>query len=232
MKLGIMQPYFFPYIGYWQLICAVDKFVIYDDVNYIKGGWINRNNILLNGERNLINIRMHKSSSNKLINKIEVSDDRIYKNKILKSIEGNYKKAPYFIEVYPVIERTINQDEKNLAKYLEFGIRKVCDYLSIDTEIIVSSTIEKNNELRGQDKVIRICRALGADEYINAIGGQKLYFDEDFAAHGIGLKFLKTGEIVYKQFRNEFVPNLSILDVMMFNKPSKINEMLDNYELV
>lgn len=227
-----MQPYFFPYIGYWQLINAVDKFVIYDDVNFINRGWINRNNVLINGGKKLINLRMHNASQNKLINEIEVLGDNIFNNKLLKSIESNYKKAPCFSEAYQTIERIINQNEKNLAKYLEFQIRQVCDYLSIDTEIVVSSSIKKDNELKGQDKIIEICKVLGAEEYINAIGGQKLYSNEDFAAHGIELKFLKTGEIEYVQFKNQFVPNLSIIDVMMFNEPNKINEMLDDYELL
>jgi hypothetical protein len=231
MKLGIMQPYFFPYLGYWQLIHAVDKYVIYDDVNYIKGGWINRNNILINGESKRINLRLYKSSPNKLINEIAVLDNKIYFNKLVRTIESNYGKAPYFYDVFPVIERIIMQDESNLAKYLEYQIREVCNYLSISTEIIISSNIQKNNELKGQEKVIGICKVLGANEYINAIGGQNLYTYEDFATQGILLRFLETKKTNYTQFKNDFIPNLSIIDVMMFNEPSKINEMLDNYEM-
>ena len=164
MKIGIMQPYFVPYIGYWQLINAVDKFVIYDDVNYIKRGWINRNNILIQGEPKRINLRLHNSSPNKLINEIELLDDRVYINKLLKTIESNYKRAPYFSDAFPLIQRIITQDEKNLARYLEYQIKEICNYLDISTEIIVSSKIQKNNELRGQEKVIEICRVLGSDE--------------------------------------------------------------------
>ncbi len=232
MKLGIMQPYFFPYIGYWQLIGAVDKYVIYDDVNYIKGGWINRNNILINREPKRINLRLQHSSQNKLINEIEVLDDRIYINKLLKTIESNYKKAPYFCDAFPVIEKIITQDEINLAKHLEYQIREVCNYLSISTEIIVSSNIQKNNELRGQEKIIEICKVLGANEYINAIGGQNLYTHEDFAIQGIELRFLRTKEINYTQFKDEFVPNLSIIDVMMFNSKNKITKLLSRYDLI
>lgn len=232
MRLGIMQPYFFPYIGYWQLINAVDKYVIYDDVNFIKGGWINRNMILINGERKQINLRMYNASPNKLINEIEILDDDIYMNKLLKSIEFNYKKAPYFYDAFPTIEMIIKQDEKNLAKYLEFGIKKVCNYLSIETQIIISSEIEKNNELRGQDKIFDICKLYRANEYINAIGGQKLYSYNEFRNQGIELKFLKTGEIEYKQFKNKFVPNLSIIDVMMFNMKDQIMRDLDCYKLL
>lgn len=232
MKIGIMQPYFFPYIGYWQLINAVDRYIIYDDVNFIKGGWINRNRILMNGEGKLINLQLHNASPNKLINEVEVLGNPICNKKLLKTLESCYKKAPHYADVFSVIESVITQDEKNLARYLEFAIKRVCEYLSIDTELIVSSTMKKNNELRGQDKVIEIYKILGADEYINAIGGQALYSQEDFEAQGISLKFLKTREINYKQYKNEFIPNLSIIDVMMFNLKDEIKRLLDKYELI
>ncbi|MGI6492811.1 MAG: WbqC family protein [Pelotomaculum sp.] len=232
MKVGIMQPYFFPYIGYWQLIKAVDKFVIYDDVNFIKRGWINRNKILNQGEGKFINLLVSQASQNKLINELEVLKNLIHNKKLLKTLESCYRRAPYYADVLPVIESIITQDEGNLARYLEFLIMRLCEYLSIDTEIILSSRINKNNDLRGQDKIIEICKILGADEYINGTGGQALYSREEFAACGIHLKFLKTDEIVYQQNTAEFVPNLSIIDVMMFNGPGKINEMLDGYELL
>lgn len=227
-----MQPYFFPYIGYWQLIKAVDKFVIYDDVNFIKRGWINRNKILNQGEGKFINLLVSQASQNKLINELEVLKNPIHNKKLLKTLESCYRRAPYYADVLPVIESIITQDEGNLARYLEFLIMRLCEYLSIDTEIILSSRINKNNDLRGQDKIIEICKILGADEYINGTGGQALYSREEFAACGIQLKFLKTDEIVYQQNTAEFVPNLSIIDVMMFNGPGKINEMLDGYELL
>jgi len=232
MKIGIMQPYFFPYIGYWQLINAADKYVIYDDVSYIKGGWINRNKILMNGEGKLINLQMHNASPNKLINEVEILGNPIYNKKLIKTLEGCYKKAPHYANAFPVIESVITQDEKNLARYLEFSIRQICAYLSMDTELIVSSAISKNNDLRGQDKVIEICKALGSAEYINAIGGQDLYCYEDFTVQGIQLRFLKMGAIEYQQFKNEFLPNLSIIDVMMFNSKDEVKRLLDNYELI
>lgn len=232
MKLGIMQPYFLPYIGYWQLMNAVDKYVIYDDVNFIKGGWINRNRILMNGEAKMINLQMNGASPNKLINEVETSGNDIYNKKLLKTIESCYKKAPQYANIFPVIESIITQDEGNLARYLEFSVRQICKYLAIDTEIIVSSTIDKNNDLKGQDKVIEICKVLGADEYYNAIGGKELYFYTDFAAQGLKLSFFKTGKVEYKQFNNEFVSNLSIIDVMMFNSIEEIKEMLVEYKLM
>lgn len=232
MRLGIMQPYFFPYIGYWQLINSVDIYVICDDVNFIKGGWINRNKILMNGEAKQINLQMYKASQNKLINEVGVLINQSYNNNLLKTIESCYRKAPYYSYVFPLIEKIISQVENNLARYLDYSIRQICEYLFINTELIVSSTINKNNNLKCQDKVIEICKVLGADEYYNAIGGQSLYSYNHFSAQGIQLKFLQPERIEYKQYQNEFVSNLSIIDVMMFNSVEDIKKMLEQYELL
>lgn len=232
MKVGIMQPYFFPYIGYWQLLNAVDRYVIYDDVNFIKGGWINRNRILINSEAKLFNIQMQGASPNKLISEIRVSDNIVWKKKLLKTIENAYKKAPFYNNIFPIIEEIINYDEINLAKYLANSIKKVCKYLDIETELIISSTLNKDNNLRAQDKVIAICKELEATEYYNAIGGQELYSYEDFKNEGIKLSFLKTNEIKYEQFKDEFVSNLSILDVLMFNSVTDVRNFLNQYKLI
>ena len=92
--------------------------------------------------------------------------------------------------------------------------------------------IEKDTSLKGEDKVIDICRQLKANCYINAIGGQELYSKEMFAENGLILNFIKSKPMVYTQFKNQFVPSLSIIDVMMFNSPTEISMMLDNYELI
>lgn len=227
-----MQPYFFPYLGYWQLINAVDEYVIYDDVNFIKGGWINRNRLLVNGNPSYFNVQMNGASSFKKINEIEVNDDKINKRKMLETLYNCYGKAPYFNEAFPVLSNIINSDEKNLAKYLENSIIQVCNYLGINTKIIISSDISKNNDLKGKAKVIHICKLLGASDYLNAIGGKELYDYDSFEKEGIQLHFLKTNIEEYKQFKNEFVPGLSIIDIMMFNSKSTIQDMLNNYELI
>lgn len=232
MKIGIMQPYFFPYIGYWQLINAVDKYVIYDDVNFRKSSWINRNRILINGEARFINLKMKKASQNKLVNEIEIINDNSYNEKLLKTIEICYKKAPYFNRVFPIIEEIINYPETNLAKSLEYSIRRICEYLSINTEIIVSSKIDKNNNSKAEDKIIEICRILDGNEYYNAIGGRSLYSYEKFLDNRIELKFLNTDLIEYKQFNNEFINNLSIIDVMMFNPREDIKNKLLSFKLL
>jgi hypothetical protein len=232
MKVGIMQPYFFPYIGYWQLINVVDKFVIYDDVNFIKGGWINRNRIILNNEVKMVNIKMKGASSNRLINEIELANDEVYNKKLLKTIENSYIKSPYFDSVYPLIWNIINNEEYKLSKFLEYLIQQICKYLSINTEIVISSEINKNNNLKGQDKVLAICKELKADVYINAFGGVELYSKEVFLENGMELNFIKSKPIHYRQFNNEFVPWLSIIDVLMFNDIEKVKHMLKEYDFV
>lgn len=232
MKAGIMQPYFMPYIGYWQLMNAVDVYVIYDDVNFIKGGWINRNRIL-NGESvQYINVQMKGASSFKHINQIEVKKDKIYIEKTKKTVWSAYHNAPCFTAVYSLVENILDCDEDNLAGYLEYSIRKVCAYLGIDTKLLVSSRIEKNNSLKGEEKVIDICKNLGADMYYNAIGGRQLYDFEHFRVHDMELFFLKPGDVTYMQRGKEFVPNLSIIDVMMYNSVEEISRMLADYTLI
>lgn len=230
MTLGIMQPYFFPYIGYWQLISAVDKYVIYDDVNYIKGGWINRNRILLNGKEHYFNVYLNGASPNKLINEVEIGD-KVLNGKNLKTLEQAYKKAPFYKQVYPILEETIQSGIGNLARYNGYIIKKICEYLEVNTELIYSSEIEKDNSLKGKEKVISICKTLNADKYINAIGGKMLYNPKEFAENGVLLAFLKTDDIMYNQFSGEFVKNLSIIDVLMFNSPETVKDYLNMYSL-
>lgn len=232
MKIGIMQPYFFPYIGYWQLLNGVDKYVVFDDVNFINRGWINRNRILINGKPSYFNLPLHKASQNKKINQISVdlSDELV--QKMLKTLYLAYKKAPYFEEVYVCLENILRTEKINLGEFLVDSIQKVCDYLGIKTELILSSSLEKRNELKGEDKILDICKILKGNEYWNAIGGQSLYSAEKFKEQGIKLSFVNTQKIEYKQFDNGFQENLSIIDVMMFNSIDTIRDMLNKYILI
>jgi len=227
-----MQPYIFPYIGYFQLINAVDKFVIYDDVNFITKGWINRNRILNNGKDSLFSIPLKEASQNKLINQIEINWDPIWKSKFLKTLEQCYKKAPYFQEVSAVIEQTLCVDNESISKVIENNLRLICQYLSIKTEIISSSAIYQNTHLKAQERILDICLQEKASQYINPIGGLELYDKDIFEAKGIVMNFIKSNPVEYTQFKNNFVPWLSMIDVMMFNSKEKINEYLNNYEFV
>ncbi|MFA5370492.1 MAG: WbqC family protein [Sideroxydans sp.] len=229
MKLALMQPYLFPYLGYFQLIRAVDTFVVYDDVNYIKGGWINRNFILGQGGKQLITLPLQGASPNQLIKQVEVGG---MQQKLLQTIRHNYSKAPQFATVFPLIEDILMQQEKNLARFLDYQLRQISDYLGLRPQWHVSSGLNKDNELRGQDKVLAICEELGATHYINVPGGRALYEQESFAARGMQLSFIQPKAVAYRQFGKEFVPNLSIVDVMMFNDREQCARLLEEYELV
>jgi hypothetical protein len=229
MKIAIMQPYLLPYIGYWQLIKAVDKFVIFDDVNYINKGYINRNNILVKGELYQFTLELLGASQNKLINEIQIGNNS---NKILKTIENNYKKSPYFKNTFPLLEDIFHHPEKNLAKFIGYSLKRISNYLKINTKFIYSSEIEKNNNLKNQEKIIDICKKLNAKKYINLIGGRELYEEEEFISKNIELYFIDTKLTKYHQFKYKFQPFLSVIDIMMFNNNIEIIRTLDNYQLI
>lgn len=232
MKLAIMQPYFFPYIGYWQLMNAVDTYVIFDDVNYINRGWINRNRILFGGKTRYINLPLLGASQNKLIKEVKVNNDKKEMKRVMSIIKEAYRKAPFFDDVYPVIREILNSEANTASTFIADSFRFLCLYLGIRTERIMSSDIDKDISLKGEDKIINICERLGTDHYINPIGGIGLYHAYKFKNHGMELSFLKTEGNVYKQFGDSFVGNLSIIDVMMFNPREDVKRMLDKYELV
>jgi hypothetical protein len=228
MKLAIMQPYLFPYLGYFQLIHAVDAFVVFDDVNYIKGGWINRNYLLSAGNRQLITLPLQGATPNKLINQLELGGP----HKILKSLRQNYGRAPHFDVVYPLIEDILAHTEKNLARFLCYQLRRICDYLGLRPNWHISSALAKDNSLRGQDKILSICEKLGATHYINVPGGKALYDQPSFTARGLQLSFIQPMALSYRQSGKEFIPGLSIIDIMMFNDQEECARLLEEYDLV
>lgn len=234
MKVGIMQPYFFPYLGYWQLMNAVDRYVVYDDVNFIKGGRINRNAILMNHEAHNINLILSGATPNKHINEVQVNTDSRLQEKLLRTLEMCYSKAPYYAQVVPLLQSIIRQQESNLAQYLYQSFQTIGQYLGMKTELLMSSGLEKDCSLKAEKKVIAICKLLGADEYYNSVNGIPLYepHRDEFAQAGIKLCFPKMREISYPQFKNEFVPNLSIIDVMMFNSQDECRRLLTEYDII
>ncbi len=231
MKLGIMQPYFFPYIGYWQLLNYVDEYIIFDDVNYTKRGWINRNRILFDGQPRYINLHIKNASLNKLIKNTMLAQTEKDNLTLLSTIKQGYRKAPYFEQTYSLIEKLLANDSDCLADYLFYQIKEICKYLNIQTRIISSSEIKKNSELKGEEKIIDICVNRNARSYVNSIGGKELYHQERFLDQGLTLQFLKPQNISYQQYRDVFIPNLSIIDVMMFNDKDVIQEFLDRFDL-
>ncbi|WP_318708948.1 WbqC family protein [Candidatus Acetatifactor stercoripullorum] len=231
MIVAIMQPYFLPYIGYWQLLNAVDTFVLFDDVNYIKRGWINRNRLLENGKAAYFNIIIQSASQNRHINDTYRLLDENEESKLLRRITTCYHKAPYFEEIYPLINAIVMEKENKLSKYLETSICMVAEYLQIKTTICNSSDVKKNEWLCGQDKIIDICKRLGADTYYNPIGGLGLYDKSVFQKENIRLFFLESENIHYLQFGDTFVPSLSIMDVLMFCGKERTRQFLERYRL-
>lgn len=231
-KVAIMQPYFLPYIGYWQLINSVDVFVVYDDIQFTKKGWVNRNRYLMNGSDNMFSLPLKKASDYLNVIDRELSDTANNDlAKQLRKIESAYKKAPYFAVIMPLIKDCFVYDEKNLFRYIYHSILTISRALEISTEIVVSSSLGVSTDLKGQERVIETCKMLRATDYINPIGGKVLYAAADFAANGLELHFQSVNPYVYPQFGNEFLPHLSIVDVLMFNGLEQTKLMLTEMTL-
>ena len=228
-----MQPYFLPYLGYWQLIAAVDEFVVYDNIEFTKKGWFNRNRILQDDHDRLFTVPIKKDSDYLPVASRALADDAKKENaRTLRIIQATYKKAPFFEEAYPLIERCFTYEESNLFHYIYNAIHEVCAFLEIGTTITVSSIIPIDHALKAEQKVLAICEALNAQMYINSIGGTELYNKREFQSHRLELRFLKPELREYSQFGKPFVPGLSILDILMFNDKQTIQKMLTEYELV
>ncbi len=232
MVLAIMQPYFLPYIGYFQLMKAVDKFVLYDDVNFINRGYINRNNLLVNGKASLFTIPLKDASQNKLIYEVGLSDDNSWQKKLTRTVEQSYKKAPQFETVFPLFLDIVAYVPQNIGDFCYYSLTQINGYLGIGTQLVPSSAIYGNEQLKREERILDICRLEKATHYINPQGGIALYDRDNFASQRIRLSFLKAGLAPYPQYRDTFVPGLSILDVLMFNDIRRTHELLDQYELV
>jgi hypothetical protein len=225
MKLAIMQPYFLPYIGYFQLMAAADRFVVYDDVNFIPRGWINRNRILLHGQEHLFVIPLRGASQNRRINEIALVPETTWREKLVSTIRHAYHQAPEFAAVFPLVREIVDCAEESLAGYLLNSLRLLTNYLGISTQLVPTAATYANQSLKGQDRIIDICRQEQASIYLNLGGGKVLYDPDFFRAHGIALHFLEPPDIKYMQFDDPFRPSLSIVDVLMFNPREKIKSV-------
>jgi hypothetical protein len=218
-----MQPYFLPYIGYFQLIDAVDLFIVYDDVKYTKRGWINRNRMLVNGRDAMFSLPLKHASDALDVRDREIAPE-FQPETLLAQVRGAYLRAPQFAPTFALLQRIVGTSERNLFLFLERSIRLTCEHLGISTEIRRSSDVSADRDLRGQDRVLAICEAVGTDVYVNAIGGVELYSPEAFAARGMELRFIRSRPLEYAQLGAPFVVNLSILDVLMFNPLAAVRE--------
>lgn len=229
-----MQPYLFPYIGYYQLINTVDKFIVYDDVNFIKQGYINRNSILVNGKPYRYAVPLENQSSFSKINETMINH-KIYekwKKNFLKTIVQSYNKAPFFNEVFLIIKNTFEIDNNNLSVLSTNSLKNISNYIGIKTVFEDSSSIYHNQNLSAQNRVLDICEKENATVYVNTIGGIELYSKKYFLEKKIKLYFIMSNTINYNQFHKEFVGNLSIIDVLMFNDINTVKKFITNCELI
>ena len=231
-----MQPYIFPYLGYYQLVNAVDTFVFFDDVNYINKGWINKNQMIQqNGEPLKFTVPLSKASQNKMINEIELSGFSAWKKDFLKSIELNYKKAPHFVFVFNWLNEFLTKEFLFINDLASESIKSVSKLLGVLTEFKSSSGIIYKNgtDQNGEQKVIAICKILGADRYINPKNGKGLYNEQKFEESGVHLNFINMNGIIYNQLsNNKFIPSLSIIDVLMFNSIEETKKLLTQFTLI
>lgn len=221
MKIAVMQPYFLPYIGYFQLMSAVDRFVLFDNVQYVRQGWINRNRILQHNQPGVITLPLAKDSRFLAINDRHLSDNFIRENLLNQFIDA-YRNAPYFHSIFPVVEEIINCSHENLSAYICHSLMILRQMLSLECEIMLSSDVAIDHKLRAQDKILSICSTLGAHTYINLPSGRELYDSESFQRQDINLQFIQPEYVCYRQFGAEFVPWLSIIDVLMFNSKNEV----------
>lgn len=231
MKIGINQPYFLPYIGYFALMNAVDKFVYYTDVQYIRRGWVNRNRIKVENKWEYIVLPINKAPLIAKIDEIYVVNDEKKLNKIKKAIKYSYGKAPYYDQIEDLIFKHIFPGVK--VSIININLtNEICNYLDIKTDTIISTEIDKDNSLKGEDKLIEICKILGGNNYINPIGGLEMYSKKKFQEANIKLNFLKINEISYPQGKYGFISRLSIIDVLMWNSKKEIKKMLMDNVLI
>ena len=236
MTIAVMQPYIFPYLGYYQLVSAVDSFVFFDDVNFIMKGWINRNRILQQSESYRFTIPLNKASQNRMINEIEIADYSIWRKDFLKLIEFNYKKAPFYMFIQKWVHDFLySKDYRLIGELASDSVRNISAFLELPTQFLFSSQLKyQDDEIQnGQDKVIRICDLLGANKYINPQNGAEIYDYDAFDHKGISLNFIRMDEIIYNQMGKEkFEGSLSIIDVLMFNDIERVRELLSCYTLI
>lgn len=228
-----MQPYVFPYIGYFQLIQSVDHFVFYDDVTYIKGGWINRNKLLVNNEEYMFTIPLSKASSSKLINDIELHPQLIkkWKKKFLKTLHQSYKNSPYFNEIYSIVDSLFREEHK-ISELAINSVVEICKYLNIEKKFYISSIdFPETKDLNRSDRLINITKQLESGSYINMPGGKELYEKKYFLENDIKLEFLESSITQYAQDEVNFVSGLSIIDVLMFNDKEDVRKMMKNFRL-
>jgi hypothetical protein len=232
MRLGIMQPYFLPYIGYFQLFEHCDTFVLYDDIKYTKRGWINRNRILASGSPRTITLPLRHASDFADVRDREIAPE-FSASGMLALIRQSYHKAPYWSDYQQLLKEVLEFPSRNLFDFVANSISVLAACLGIKTELIISSSLGIDRSLRGEERVLATCKAIGATEYVNPIGGLDLYCDSAFREQGLRLSFLRSHLTPYAQFSFPYIEALSIVDTMMFVEPLELRSRVrSDYEIV
>jgi hypothetical protein len=232
MRIAVMQPYLFPYLGYFQLLHSVDTFVLLDDVAFIPKGWINRNQLLVGQKAHLFTIPLAGGSQNRLIKDIVLQPDDRAQRKLLTTIRQEYQAAPEFKWVFPLVEQVLLSSEKEITLLVLSSLLQVNAYVKLPVPIVRSSELTKDAQATGQARIIAICQSLGAHEYVNMVGGAALYAAAEFARHEIKLRFLQPTLTPYPQKKGPFVPGMSVIDLLMYNEVAKVRELFQQAVLL
>ncbi|ULC60556.1 WbqC family protein [Flaviramulus sp. BrNp1-15] len=234
MKLGIMQPYFFPYLGYFSLIDATDFWVVFDEVQFIRHGWVERNRVQnSDGGWQYIKVPLVKAPRQNLIKDTFIRFNENWESKILAQLTCYKKKAPYYNQVINLLEKIFEKKNKDITSLNILVLKKVCEYIGMEfnydvfsqTEMDFSSTIKKPG-----DWALQISKYYEASTYVNPYGGIDIFDRENFQKEGIGIKFLKNNLDIYNQRNKKFEPGLSIIDVLMFNSPKETKKLIESYK--
>lgn len=224
--VAVMQPYLFPYLGYYQLLHHADVFVLYDDAHFIQRGFINRNRLLANGRPQRFTIPVIGASQNRRIRELRFGDDR---GKLAGSLRHHYAGTPEFARVLPLVESVLAEPERDVTQVCRASLQRVMDYLELPCAIRQSSELDYDRDADAAGKLASLCQTLGSNCYVNPVGGRDLYREADFRERGVTLSFLRMDAVTYPQAGGPFVPDLSIIDLLMWCTPERAREMLGRY---
>lgn len=237
MRLALMQPYFFPYLGYFSLIAATDRWVAYDTPQFPREGWVKRNRVLTMGGSawKYVGIPVVRGPLDTPIHAVRIDSRVDWRGDILRNLDYYREhRAPYYRETLEFLQRTLHAAHDGLSALLVSCLRATCDHVGLPARIEVFSelNLEVEPTETPQDRVVAIARALEATTYVNLPGGKDLYDRRQFALHGIELLFVAPGLPPYDQHRGDFIPGLSIIDALMWNSPGDVRTLIQNYGLV
>jgi hypothetical protein len=235
MILAAMQPYFFPYLGYFSLIDYSDQFILFDPVQHIRHGWIERNRVLKPGEGwQYVSVPLEKHSRGTLIKDLQIKNASDWQDRILRQLQHYKKRSPYYANTMEVLKACFSEEFTSIVKLNEKCLVEVCNYLGIEYNFRIFSEMElKIGPVHHAGEwALRISEAMGAAEYVNPPGGEEIFDKKQFNDAGIELKFLKSRLPEYSQRRPVFENGLSIIDVMMFKSAEEIRDMIDDYDFI